>query len=101
MSVAFDFATICEYEDVSGKMFNPAELSTKAIVELIYCAVSTHNDDAPKLNDFRKMMSFDEYQEANKVLGDQLADFYHISVVAESHVSEPEQPEEGDSPKNA
>lgn len=98
-SCAFDFATLCEYEDVTGGMFKPAGLTTKAVSDLIYAAVAAHNDDVPAIEDFRKEMTFGEYQEANNVLGSQMAEFYHISDIAEGHVNEPVS-EEGDGQKN-
>lgn len=95
--LAYDFATLCEVEAQTDGQPNIGDTSVSNLTLIIWCALKTHNDDVPSLQDFRKNLSLAEFKACNDILAPLIKEFYDIPTVAETHV--PESKGESD-PKN-
>ena len=102
----FSFLTICEYEDLTGKPFNPQDFADsktihhKDVLLLIWSALHTADAEAcPEWSDFVRTVTPEDFARLSKETFDAMTVFYRPSLADKQEDEATE--EEGEKAKNA
>lgn len=85
--LAFNFATICKIEEMTGQPFDVSTLSetrkTSDFLTLIWAALSANNIDFLLFDDFARELSVEDYKVCNEYIAVLLSEFYKPLVPEE------------------
>lgn len=92
--LAFNFATVIQIEETTGKPFDLSTLETKRtseLLSLIWSAIKSNNPACPTFDDFARQLSVDEFKQCNEAIAPLIGEFFGVHLPGENKPSDEEE----------